>query len=70
MLIIVQDQGKGISEENLKYVMDPFFTTRRDTGGTGLGLSISYNSIKDHGGELIIKSEVGQGTTATIKLPV
>ena len=70
VLIVVQDEGKGISPENLKYIMDPFFTTKRDSGGTGLGLSISYNIIKEHGGELIIKSEVGKGTTATIKLPV
>jgi signal transduction histidine kinase len=70
VLISVQDGGKGISSENMKYIMDPFFTTKRDCDGTGLGLSISYNIIKEHGGELIIKSEVGQGTNATIQLPV
>jgi signal transduction histidine kinase len=68
--VIVEDEGKGISQKDLKYIMDPFFTTKRDTGGTGLGLSISYNIVKDHGGDLIIKSEIGQGTTAMIKLPV
>ncbi|MFC1898561.1 ATP-binding protein [Candidatus Cloacimonadota bacterium] len=67
--IIVRDEGKGISSEDLKYIMDPFFTTKRDSGGTGLGLSISYNIIKEHGGELSILSEPGKGTTATIKLP-
>ncbi len=67
--IIVRDEGKGISPEDLKYIMDPFFTTKRDSGGTGLGLSISYKIIKDHGGELTVNSEVGNGTTATIKLP-
>lgn len=70
VLISVQDGGKGISPENMKYIMDPFFTTKRDCDGTGLGLSISYNIIKEHGGELIIKSEVGQGTNATIQLPI
>ena len=70
VLITVQDEGTGISPEDLKYIMDPFFTTKRDSGGTGLGLSISYNIVKAHGGELIINSEVGKGTTATIKLPV
>ena len=68
--ITVQDEGKGISAEDQKYILDPFFTTKRDFGGTGLGLSISYNIVKDHGGELIIKSEAGKGTTAEIKLPV
>jgi len=67
--IVVQDEGKGIFSDDLKYIMDPFFTTKRDSGGTGLGLSISYNIIKEHGGELIVNSEVGKGTTATIKLP-
>ena len=70
MQIIVRDEGRGISSEDLKYIMDPFFTTKRDIGGTGLGLSISYNIIKDHGGELIINSEVGKGTTAVIRLPL
>ncbi len=49
--------------------MDPFFTTKRDTGGTGLGLSISYSIINDHSGELQIESEPEKGTTATITLP-
>jgi C4-dicarboxylate-specific signal transduction histidine kinase len=68
--ITVRDLGRGISEEDIKYIMDPFFTTKRDTGGTGLGLSISYNIIKDHSGELVIKSVHGEGTTAEITLPV
>jgi len=70
VLLSIEDEGRGISDENMKYIMDPFFTTKRDTGGTGLGLSISYNIIKDHEGELIINSEAGKGTSAVIKLPV
>jgi signal transduction histidine kinase len=69
ILITVQDEGAGISDESLIYIMDPFFTTKRDTGGTGLGLSISYNIVKEHSGEIDVKSEVGKGTTFTLKLP-
>ena len=52
MRVEVRDQGVGIPEENLKRILDPFFTTKQDIGGTGLGLSISYNIVKNHGGEL------------------
>jgi PAS domain S-box-containing protein len=68
--IIIKDQGIGIPQENLKHIMDPFFTTKRDSGGTGLGLSISYSIIKDHNGDLLIESEKGKGTTAMIVLPI
>jgi PAS domain S-box-containing protein len=69
VLITVSDEGKGIPPEDLKHIMDPFFTTKRDSGGTGLGLSISYNIIKDHGGDLTIESEQGKGTKAIVTLP-
>jgi len=68
VIVCIRDEGVGIPPENLKHILDPFFTTKRDTGGTGLGLSISYNIIKTHGGELIFDSESGKGTTVTIKL--
>lgn len=68
-VITVSDEGKGITEDDLKHIMDPFFTTKRDSGGTGLGLSISYNIIKDHGGDLKIESEQGKGTKAIVILP-
>jgi PAS domain S-box-containing protein len=67
--ITIADQGAGISPENLKHIMDPFFTTKRDSGGTGLGLSISYSIVKDHGGDLIIESQQGKGATVTVYLP-
>lgn len=69
LLIEVRDEGVGISPENLKYILDPFFTTKRDSGGTGLGLSVSYNIIKNHGGELDFSSRPGMGTTVRITLP-
>jgi PAS domain S-box-containing protein len=68
--IKVEDEGIGISGKDLKYIMDPFFTTKRDMGGTGLGLSVSYNIVKSHGGKLLLKSEPGKGTMARISFPV
>ena len=70
VIIKVYDEGIGISNENLKHIFDPFFSTRRDTNGTGLGLSISYNIVKNHGGDLKFTSKLGKGTTAVINLPV
>ena len=68
--IIIADEGEGIPPENMKHVLDPFFTTKRDSGGTGLGLSISYNIIRNHGGNLRLTSGAGEGTTAEITLPL
>lgn len=70
IIIKTADDGVGIPKENLSHILDPFFTTKRDTGGTGLGLSVSYNIIKNHGGELKFISETGKGTEAVIYLPV
>ncbi len=68
--IKVEDQGVGIEKTDLKYIMDPFFTTKRNMGGTGLGLSVSYNIIKSHGGSLTLTSEPSRGTVARVYLPV
>ncbi len=68
--LVVRDEGKGISDEHLSRVTDPFFTTRRDSGGTGLGLSVSAGIVKDHQGRLEFSSAPGQGTTVTLLLPV
>ena len=68
--IKIEDQGSGIEERDLKYILDPFFTTKRNMGGTGLGLSVSYNIIKSHNGSLILKSEPGSGTMARASFPV
>jgi polar amino acid transport system substrate-binding protein len=70
ILTTVHDGGIGISSENLKHIMEPFFTTKRDSGGTGLGLAISYGIVNDHGGQLNIESEPGKGTTVTVSFPV
>lgn len=65
----VSDEGTGIAPENIKYIMDPFFTTKRDSGGTGLGLSISYSIVKNHHGELTIQSQPGKGTLVQMVFP-
>lgn len=67
--IIIRDTGIGISEDNLKKIFEPFFTTKKGEG-TGLGLSISYSYIKNHNGEISIKSEKNKGTEVTIILPI
>ncbi|MDF1500993.1 MAG: ATP-binding protein [Anaerolineales bacterium] len=67
--ISVRDEGIGIPEENLGRIFDPFYTTKPEGEGTGLGLSVSYGIISQHGGKIEVESEVGQGTTFTIKLP-
>lgn len=67
--ILVKDEGCGISAQNINKIMDPFFTTKRDTGGTGLGLSVSYSIIQSHAGRLYFDSIEGKGTTAIIELP-
>jgi len=64
--ISIIDQGHGIKEENLQKVFEPFFTTKEVGKGTGLGLSVSYGIVKEHGGEVKIKSKPGEGTTFTI----
>jgi PAS domain S-box-containing protein len=68
--IEIRDEGRGIAPEHINHILDPFFTTKRDSGGTGLGLSISYNIVKDHHGDLQFTSQPGRGTTARVILPV
>lgn len=69
IIIEVTDTGRGIAEEDLPRVTDPFFTTRRAAGGTGLGLSVSAGIVEEHGGQLSFESKPGAGTTARILLP-
>ena len=64
------DTGVGIPEENLDKIFEPFFTSKKVGEGTGLGLSVSYGLIKNHGGEIKVKSKENQGTTFTVILPI
>ena len=70
VFVEISDTGTGIREEHLVKIFDSFFTTKGEIKGVGLGLSVCYGFIKDHGGEIEVKSQVGDGTTFTISLPV
>lgn len=66
----VRDTGKGILPAHLGRLFDPFFTTKPKGVGTGIGLSISKSIIEEFGGDIWVDSEVGKGTTFTIRLKV
>jgi two-component system NtrC family sensor kinase len=68
--IEIADSGIGIKEEHLKKIFDSFFTTKDSITGVGLGLSVCYGFIKDHGGDIQVKSKVDSGTTFTITFPI
>ena len=68
--IDISDTGSGIAEQDLPRIFDPFFTTKEVGKGTGLGLSVSFGIIEKHHGSISVKSEIGNGTTFTILLPV
>ncbi len=64
----VTDTGPGIPAHYLERIFEPFFTTKE--GGTGLGLAVSYEIVQNHGGSLEVRSEIGQGATFTLCLPM
>ena len=68
--LAVSDTGRGIPPDQIGHVFDPFFTTKDESKGTGLGLSIAYGIVSKHGGTIAVESEVGVGTTFTIRFPV
>ena len=67
--VSVSDNGCGISEENLRHIFSPDFTTRRALGGMGLGLFIAQKIAQAHGGSVSVESTLNQGATFTILLP-
>lgn len=69
-LLMVTDNGTGISEENLKVIFNPFFTTKDIGSGMGLGLNISYTIVESHDSKLEVTSEIGKGTSFYFALPV
>ena len=67
VVMIIEDSGPGIASELLPNVFDPFFTTKE--AGTGLGLSIVRKIIDQHGGDIDIESERGQGARIVVSIP-
>jgi PAS domain S-box-containing protein len=70
VIIEITDTGMGIKEEHMDKIFDSFFTTKEEIKGVGLGLAVCYGFIKDHGGDIVVKSQEGTGTTFVITLPV
>jgi signal transduction histidine kinase len=69
-LIAIADTGAGIPEEHLSRLFEPFFTTKSPEQGTGLGLSVAHQLITGQEGRIDIASQVNEGTTVTITLPL
>lgn len=67
-VIQVSDTGKGIADEDLTRIFDPFYTTKEE--GTGLGLSLCQKIVEDHEGKISVHSELGIGTTFTLRFPL
>jgi signal transduction histidine kinase len=69
--IRISDTGSGIPQDKIKRIFEPFYTSKEVGKGTGLGLSIVYDIVvKNHHGDIQVESEVGKGTTFTVKIPV
>jgi signal transduction histidine kinase len=69
VLIQIRDTGKGIAEEHVPHIFEPFFSTK-DEKGTGLGLWVSQGIVQAHGGSIKLRSREGRGTTFTVALPI
>jgi two-component system NtrC family sensor kinase len=68
--IAFEDNGCGMTEEQIPQAFDLFFTSKEVGEGTGLGLSIAHHVIQNHGGRISLTSEPGKGTTVEIVLPL
>ncbi|MEO0325485.1 MAG: response regulator [Myxococcota bacterium] len=70
VVLSVEDTGGGIPKSELERIFDPFFTTKPRDVGTGLGLAVSLETVRKHGGEIRVRSELGEGTRFEVWLPV
>jgi len=68
--IMISDDGMGISQEDREKVFSLFYTTKPPGKGTGLGLPICQNIVNNLGGDMTFESQVGKGTTFTVRIPV
>jgi signal transduction histidine kinase/CheY-like chemotaxis protein len=69
-ILVVADNGHGIPPEIINRIFDPFFTTKAPEHGTGLGLSVCFSIVRQHGGEISVESQPGQGARFTVSLPI
>jgi signal transduction histidine kinase len=69
-VVAVGDTGCGIPEQHMGRLFEPFFTTKSPERGTGLGLPVTHHLITAHGGRIEVASQVNQGTTVTVTLPL
>jgi len=70
VVVVIADNGIGIPEDQLSKIFDPFFTTKPIGEGTGLGLSMTYGIVEKHGGTISVASQVNEGTTFTVRIPL
>jgi two-component system NtrC family sensor kinase len=68
--VIVADSGHGMARDEVRRVFEPFYTTKAPGRGTGLGLAIVDHIVRAHGGQIVVESEPGQGTTMRVRLPL
>lgn len=68
--LAVRDEGSGMDEDTLKRATEPFFTTKEPGKGTGLGLSVVHGIVEQSGGRFVLRSRIGEGTTAEVWIPV
>lgn len=74
-VLVVEDRGVGIRAEHLERVFEPFWTTKDreadpERRGTGLGLAVAHGIVRAHGGDIVVRSEPGRGTTFEVRLPI
>jgi len=68
--ICIEDEGPGIPSDVLPRIFDPFFTTKSPGKGTGLGLSVCHGIVSEHGGQIWVESEAGEGTRFYVQIPL